>query len=157
VSRTRVLVLAIGVGACGARARPAVDTRATETVKADCGDIVDPNDACPLLDGCPGERRDGGSEDADGCPGPAGIPAATTCLADESRLAAIAREIQKRPRLTMLRIVSSAPGCADQLRKGIERSGDSRAMLVAETRGDPDPCTPWARFEIASWDGQACR
>jgi hypothetical protein len=149
--------MAISLGACGAPARPAVDTRAAGAVNAECDDTPDPNDVCPLLDGCPGERHDAGAEGDDGGPGPAGIPAATACAVDESRLAAIAGEIRKRPALTTLRIVSNVPGCADRLRSGIEHSGIGGASLVAETRGAPDPCAPWARFEIASWDGRACR
>jgi hypothetical protein len=150
------LAWAIAVLACGASPGPAADAPARSPVAADCGDMPDPNDVCPLLDGCPGDARDPGRRDDDGCPGPGGIPTATDCRADEARVGEIAREIQKRPGLTTLRIVSSVPGCSERLRRAIVRSGVRAATLVAVTRGTEDPCAPWAHFEIASWEGRAC-
>jgi len=158
------LAFTLAALACGAPSRPAAnvtphasDLRKPGSVDAECGDIPDPSDACPLLDSCPGSGSDAGHEGDDGCPGPAGIPSATDCLADESRVAEIARQIRMRPGLTSLRIVSSVPGCSELLRQGIERSGVGTVALVAVTRGVEDPCARWAQFEVASWEGRACQ
>jgi hypothetical protein len=158
------LAFTIAALACRAPSRPAADAtphpsdlRKPGSVDANCGDIPDPSDACPLLDGCPGSGTDAGHEGDDGCPGPGGIPSATDCLADESRISEIARQIRKRPGLTSLRIASSVPGCSELLRRGIERSGVGNVALVAVTRGVQDPCARWAHFEVASWEGRACQ
>ena len=158
------LAFALAALECGAPSRPAADVtphasdlRKPGSVDAECGDIPDPSDACPLLDGCPGSGTETGHEGDDGCPGPGGIPSATDCVADESRVAEIARQIRMRPGLTSLRIVSSVPGCSELLRRGIERSGVGSGALVAVTRGVEDPCARWAHFEVASWEGRACQ
>jgi hypothetical protein len=154
-------LLVLGVLACASRSKPAASVArdAPAAVVADCGDLPAADDACPLLDGCPGSARDAGPADEgeDGCPGPGGIPAATDCHADEARLAAIARAIRQRPGLTALRVVSGVPGCAEHLRSGIVHAGVGAVALVAATEGTEDRCTPWARFAVTEWRGETCR
>jgi hypothetical protein len=148
--------------ACGAPSRPAPVAKPAPTGRvaapaADCGDRIDPNDACPLLDGCARDsHRDAGTDEDDGCPGAGGIPFASTCHEEDRRFAAFAAEIARRPSLTTLRIVSSVTGCAQRVRDGLERAGVAAARLEAVTRGAPDPCDDWVRFEIAAWDGRRC-
>jgi hypothetical protein len=149
---TLALVLA-GI-ACVHHSKPTADAPAGDT---DCGDIPDVNDVCPLVDGCPGAKSEGSaSEDTDGCPGASGIPYAINCPGDERRFAAIADEIRRRPKLTMLRIESSVPGCADAVRDGLARAGVPPKTIESTTRDGNAHCAPWAGFQIAAWDGSRC-
>ena len=119
------------------------------------GCIPDLNDACPLVDGCPGRDNGPAARDDDGCPGPGGVPFAADCRSDERRLLEIAAEIQKRPQLTTLKITSHVARCAETVRAGLERAGVARGRI--ETAPRTGGADSWAYFEIAAWGGERCK
>lgn len=120
--------------------------------------MPDPADVCPLLDGCL-HSSDGGlraSDDNDGCPGSGGVPFATSCDGDERRFASIAREVLQRPKLTKLRVTSGVAGCADLVRRGLERAGVSLDRIEARDENRASTCERWAHFSIQTWDSHRC-
>jgi hypothetical protein len=158
VAKQAVVVVSFVGAACGASVRnvpgPAVGRAPPAT---DCGDIPDPDDTCPLVDGCPNDpRSESAGESADGCPAPSGIPALLLCSADEAHLARLAEEMQRRQSLTLLLVEAAVPGCAEAIRDQLTRRGVASGRLTARTAGADDGCAPWAHFKVAAWAGHAC-
>jgi hypothetical protein len=150
------LTLVLLTIACGVTSKPAL----VATADDDCGDMVDPADACPLVEGCPNNQqaRKAADTDDDGCPGNGGVPFATACNSEPRRFAQIAAALQQAPRLTTLRITSSVTGCADALRSGLERAGIPHERLETFTRPKHSAthCDRWGYFSVGAWDGGRC-
>ncbi len=149
------LAIAFVTVACGATSKPAL----VATSEEDCGDMVDPADACPLVESCPNIPTGPATDtDNDGCPGHGGVPAATACNSDERRFTEIAAALKQVPKLTALRITSSVTGCADVLRGGLERAGIAHDRLETFTpaRHSATHCDRWGYFSVVAWDGGRC-
>ncbi len=147
-------LLTLIASACGPT-KPALVATADE----DCGDMVDPADACPLVEGCPNAPKPKAVDtDDDGCPGHGGIPFATACNSDAQRFAQIAAALQQVPKLTTLRITSSVTGCADVIRAGLEHAGVPHDRLETFTRPTHSVthCDRWGYFSIVAWGGGRC-
>jgi hypothetical protein len=156
VAASLTITITVLTVACGVTSRPALPT----TPEEDCGDMVDPTDACPLLDGCPNSHTSPSTDtDDDGCPGHGGIPFAAACNSDGGRFMEIAAALRQKPKLTTLRITSSVTGCADGLRSGLERAGIAHDRLETFTRPthSATPCDRWGYFSVVAWDGGRCQ
>jgi hypothetical protein len=158
LARAGVVAAVVTLLACGA-STSATHPRSILAAPEDCGDMVDPADVCPIHDGCPRVNDGHSSEtDNDGCPGEGGIPFATTCDGDAQRFAHIAVEILLRPKLTTLRIRSSAEGCSEVLRLGLERAGVAHERIeTRQSQEHSSQCQRWGYFSVAAWDGGRCK
>ncbi len=114
---------------------------------------------CPwVADGCPDD--DGCSDRRDARPPvtvselPAAIRA--TCQdasPDPLLLAEVARELRDKPALTKVRVLCPNTDCGSAVRDELERRAPARVRIETVT----DPGARFVEFEIAEWNGVACR